>query len=273
MAIRHILRFGGFAVALAGSPTLWADEPGYPEKTGNITPVVAEVTVATPAINGPEAFPKMIADAKGAYAKTRDYSGHIVRQERIGGTLLGEQSGEIRARTEPFSINVKMLLPKAASGWEASFITGTGAKEDRLRFKPAGVAGANGLQPMKASDPKALEGQLHSISDTGIAAILMRAEKIVEVEKKAKNPVQIVAAEYLFLKRSTIRYEIFCERPHPLRYAHRVVLFVDSETKLPVRFEAYDTPKPGDAPGELLECVSFVNLKFNSGFGESAFDK
>ena len=275
MAIRHVLRIGGFALVLAGSPPVRADEPTYqyPESQGSITPVVAKVTSAAPALNGAEAFPKMVAEAKAAYAKTRDYSGHIVRQERVGGLLLAEQSGEIRVRTEPFCINVKMLLPKSAGGWEGSFITGVGPKEDRFRFRAAGVAGANGLQPMKAADPKAMAGQRHAITDTGIAAILARTEKIVGIEKKAKNPVQIVASEYTFQKRIAIRYEIYCERPHPLRYAYRAVLFVDAETKLPVRFEAYDAPKPGDATGDLLECVSFVNLKFNSGLGESTFDK
>ncbi len=275
MAIRIILRTGGLA-ALFATGADRADEPGYqyPKPTGDITPVVATVKTAAAPLNGEQAFPKMIADAKTAYGKTRDYSGHIVRQERIGGELLAEQSGEIRVRVEPFCVHVKMLLPKAASGWEATFITaGAGAKEDRFRFRPAGVAGANGLQLMKATDAKALESQRHPITDTGIGAILKRVEKIVAVEKQAKNPVQILAAEYTFQKRAVVRYEIFCERPHQLRYAHRVVVFVDSETKLPVRFEAYDAPKPGDATGDLLECVSFVNLKFNSGLGESTFDK
>jgi len=276
MAIRNLLRTGGFAAALALSTAARADEPaypGYPETPSTITPVVAKVVTAAPPIDGATAFPKMIADAKAVYAKTRDYSGHIVRQERVNGELLAEQSGEIRVRTEPFSIGVKMLLPKAASGWEASLITGTGLKEDRFRFRAAGIAGVDGLKGMKVTDPKALAGQRHTIADTGIAAILLRTEKIVEVEKKAKNPVQIVAAEYTFQKRPTVRYEIFCERPHPLRYAHRVVLYVDPEYKLPVRFEAYDAPKPGDAAGDLLECVSFVNLKFNGGLGDSAFDR
>ena len=276
MAIRNLLRTGGLAALLAFAPAARSeDPPAYPsyETPSNITPVVAKVVQADAPIDGAAAFPKMIADAKAAYAKTRDYSGHIVRQERVGGTLLAEESGEIRVRTEPFSVTVKMLLPKASSGWEASFMTGLGAKEDRFRFRAAGIAGADGMKGMKVDDPKAMANQRHALNDTGIGAILTRTEKIVDVEKKAKNPVQIVAAEYTFFKRSTIRYEIYCEKPHPLRYAHRVVLFVDKETKLPVRFEAYDAPKPGEAAGDLLECVSFVNLKFNSGLGDSAFDK
>ena len=115
MAIRHTLRIGGFAAILAIAPAVRADEPTYhyPESQESITPVVAKVTSAAAPIKGEEAFPKMVAEAKAAYAKTRDYSGHIVRQERVGGTLLAEQSGEIRVRTQPFSINVKMQIGRA----------------------------------------------------------------------------------------------------------------------------------------------------------------
>ena len=112
-----------------------------------------------------------------------------------------------------------------------------------------------------------------SIQDTGLGAILVRAEKMVEIEKKLRNPVQIVAAEYKFEGKPCMRYEIFCEKPHTQRYAHHAVLYIDKESKLPVRWEAYESPKPGEAVGGLLESVSFVNLKFNVGLGDSTFDK
>ena len=51
-----------------------------------------------------------------------------------------------------------------------------------------------------------------------------------------------------------------------------MVVYVDKETKLPVRFEAYDDPKPGATTGELLEAYSFTDLKFNTGIGENVFE-
>ena len=51
-----------------------------------------------------------------------------------------------------------------------------------------------------------------------------------------------------------------------------MLVYVDKETKLPVRFEAYDAPKPGTTTGELLEAYSYTDVKFNVGLGESAFE-
>jgi len=50
-------------------------------------------------------------------------------------------------------------------------------------------------------------------------------------------------------------------------------VYVDKETKLPLRYEAYDQPKAGEAVGELIEMVSFVNVKVNAGLGNATFDK
>ena len=104
-------------------------------------------------------------------------------------------------------------------------------------------------------------------------AVLARAEKIVEAEKKLKNPVSITVAEYTFNGRPCRRFDIFADRPHPTRYCHQAVLFIDTATNLPVRFEAYDQPKLGEATGELIEVISFVNVKTNVGLGDAAFDK
>lgn len=236
-----------------------------------IVPVVAKVSVADAPANGAELFPKMVAEAKAAHAKARDYVGHFVRQERVNGTLRPEQSGEIRVRVEPFSIDVAVMAPKAAAGWETLYVAGK--RDGKVRFKPAGVAGINGFVTVAADSAKATADTRHPITDVGILAVLARAEKIVETEKKLKNPVQVVVSEYTFDKRPCQRFEIFADRAHPTRYCHRAVLYVDTATKLPVRFEAYDAPKAGETTGELIEVVSFMNLKFGTGLGDAAFDK
>ena len=40
---------------------------------------------------------------------------------------------------------------------------------------------------------------------------------------------------------------------------------------MPVRFEAYDWPPADQSVGELLECYSYVDLKFNVGLTDAAF--
>lgn len=236
-----------------------------------IVPVVAKVTTAEAPMNGAEAFPKMLAAAKDAHAKARDYVGHFVRQERVNGVLQAEQSGEIRARAMPFSVHLKVMAPKASAGWEAVYVAGK--KDDKVRFKPAGVEGLKGFTTVPADSPKLMADTRHPMKDVGMLAVLTRAEKIVEAERKLKNPVSITVAEYTFNGRPCHRFDLYADRPHPTRYCHQAVLFIDTATKLPVRFEAYDQPKLGEATGELIEVISFVNVKTNVGLGDAAFDK
>jgi hypothetical protein len=66
------------------------------------------------------------------------------------------------------------------------------------------------------------------------------------------------------------RFEIGFERSHALRDAAKIVVCIDPDTKLPVRFEAYDA---GRNESELREAMSFVNLKFNQGLGDAPFEK
>jgi hypothetical protein len=264
----------GAGVLVAGATAtgvMAADPPKAVDPPSEITPVSAKVTVAEPRVNGADALPKALAEAKAVYAKTRDYSGYMVRQERVSGKLLPEQTAELRVRTEPFAIYTKTVAPKSLLGQELAF--STGKKDDKVRVKAAGVAGVGGFVSVAADDPKAMADSRHTLTNTGIGAVLKRVESAWEAEKKAKTSPQVLVAEYKFQDRPCTRYEVFCERPHAQRYAYRLVVCIDSETKLPVRFEAHDAPKGGEATGEMIECVSFVGLKMNAGLGEATFDK
>jgi len=234
-------------------------------------PVVVKVTAADAPANGAELFPKVAADARQVLVKNRDYVAHFVRQERVNGTLQPEQSGEIRVRATPFAIAVKLLAPKDAAGWETVFATGK--RDDKARFKPAGKAGLRGFRTVATDSAEAMAGTRHPITGVGLLAILERCEKVIAAEKRQKNPVQVTVAEYTFHGRPCQRFDIYADRPHPTRYCQHAVLFVDTATKLPVRYEAYDAPKTGEAVGELIEMVSFVNVKLNAGLGNAAFDK
>lgn len=279
MTFAHSLkRFGVGAVlagALVGATAAGAVAADPPAKltlpAADITPVAAKVASAEPAVNGVEALPKALAEAKAVYAKTRDYSGYMVRQERVGGKLQPEQTAEIRVRTEPFAIYTKTLAPKPLLGQELAYMAGK--KDDKVRVRAAGIAGVGGFLTVNPDDPKANVDSRHKITDTGIGAVLKRVDAAMDAEKRAKTSPQILVGEYTFDNRPCTRYEVFCERAHMGRYAYRVVVYFDRELKLPVRLEAYDAPKGAEASGELIECVSFVSLKVNGGLGDAVFEK
>ncbi len=248
-----------------------AADPPKPVAPTDIVPASAKVEIVDASVKGEEAWAKALADAKATYAKTRDYSGYMVRQERVGGKLQAEQTAEIRVRTEPFSVYTLTLAPKSLFNQELAYMGGR--KDEKVRVKAAGVAGAGGFVSVAADDAKATVDSKYAVTSTGIGAILKRVEAALDAEKVAKASPQVVMSEYKFNDRPCTKYEIFCDRAHAKRFAARMVVYVDTEYKLPVRFEAYDAPKTGEKTGELLECVSFVKLVFNAGLGDSVFDK
>lgn len=292
-ALRHTARLAGVAGGLGLAVAVAADPAPLPQavKPAGLSvppaiippadsppvspiPSAAKVTVTVSAatVTGSDALPAALVEARTAYAKLRDYACHLVRQERVNGTLLPEQSVELRVRTEPLSVNVRTVSPPQLAGEETSYL----AKKSTAKvwFRMSGVDGVRyGFRMMSLEDPRTRTSTRHTAPDTGIKAILDRVEAAVRTEKQLNHPIQILASDYMFAGRPCRRFEVFAERPHPNRYAHRMVLYVDRDTKLPVRFEAFDQPRSGAAEGELIEVQSFVGMKWNVGLGDAAFER
>jgi hypothetical protein len=212
----------------------------------------------------------MLSEARAAHARMRDYSGTFTRQERMNGSLSGEQVGEMKMRVNPVGVYVRFAIPDAASGMEVAY---SAARHDgKMRYRQAGVAGRKGIQRLELDDAKFLANNRHPVTEWGIGPVIERVAAATAREKTLNNPVEVYTADYQFANRNVTKYEILMRRPHALRYAERIVVFVDNETKLPLRLEAYDEPK-GESPiGELIEAYSFTDLKFNTGIGENTFD-
>lgn len=209
----------------------------------------------------------MLADAKAAYARLRDYTCVYTRQERAGGTLGAEQVAELKVRVKPQSVAVRFARPEAVAGREAVLTDGTRGPKVRLRERAGGP-----VVVLAPDDPKAAAGGRHPLPEVGVGAVIDRVAGIAAREKAAGNPLEVFVTEYTFAGRAADRYEVFARRPHAHRYAHRVLVYVDRETRLPLRFEAYDGPKAGQAAGDLLEAYSYTDLKPNVGLGDSAFE-
>lgn len=255
-----------------------AKVPTMPPATLPVAPMteakvsILEAKMSVNPVDALASFQMSLTEMKVAYAKVFDYSGHFVRQERVRGKLMSEQTAELRVKTKPRSIALKFIGPKELLGHELVYVTGRHA--EMIRVRPAGNFDAKAFQTVNATDPRAMVDTRHPITEIGIGAVIDHLDKMTTIERRLRNPMSVSMADFNFVKRPVIRYEIFTERPHALRYAYRTVVYVDKETKLPVRIEAYDQPTVnGAVGGELLEAHSFVNLKFNQGIGEVPFEK
>ena len=234
-------------------------------------PVARVEVAAKPAAVAAEALPKALADARAALAKTRDYHGHLVCQERVRGVLAPETVAELRVKTEPFAIDIATTKPANLAGEETSYAP----LKSRLnaRYRAPGIEGVKGFTTVEAGGAKALTNCRHPAADYGLEAMLSRVEKVLEVERHLQNPVAVYAAGFTIAGKPVTRFEVVADRPHPARYAHRVVLFVEAESKLPARFEAYDAPKAAGGEGELIEMQSVVGVKLNVGLGARDLDR
>lgn len=263
--------------SIAETPVV-AKVPTMPPATLPLAPMteakasILEAKMSGNTVDALASFQMSLTEMKVAYAKVFDYSGHFVRQERVRGKLMPEQTAELRVKAKPRSIALKFIGPNELLGHELVYVTGRHA--EMIRVRPAGNFDAKAFMTVNATDPRAMVDTRHPITEIGIGAAIDHLEKMTTIERRLRNPMSVSMADFNFVKRPVIRYEIFTERPHALRYAYRTVVYVDKETKLPVRIEAYDQPTVnGAVGGELLEAHSLVNLKFNQGIGEVPFEK
>ena len=216
-----------------------------------------------------ESLSTMLSDARTALGKVRDYTCTFTRQEMRNGTLGAEQVAEMKVRSAPASVYVRFARPEAAAGMEVAY---TGARKlQKVRYKPAGAA-TKPFQTLDLDDPKFLADNRHPVTEWTMAAVIDRVATAAAREKTLNNPVEVYAGDFQFAGRNVTRYEVLTRRPHAFRYAHRMLVYVDKETKLPVRYEAYDQPKGGASVGELMEAYSFSDVKLNVGLGENVFD-
>lgn len=216
---------------------------------------------------------RLNADAKASFARVKDYIGLFYKQERVNGQLQPEQTVQIRVRQQPFSVYMKWIGPKNMAGQEACFVEGK--HNGQMRAKSAGpILGALGFISLDPRDPKAMASNRHPITEAGLGNLVDKIATGTDAERQLPaDQLSMAFGDYRFLNRPVTRLETTRKVNNGQFYAHRTVVYFDKETRLPVRFEAYDWPRPGGQPGgDLLECYSFVDVKFNVGLTDAAFN-
>ena len=229
----------------------------------------APAAVEHPKVGG-ESLVTVLGEAQTALGKLRTYSCTFTRQEMVKGKIGPEQVAEMKVRPQPLGVYVKFARPTEVAGMEVAY--SAARKTTKLRYRPAGAAGAKGFHSIDTDDEKFLAANRHQVTEWTMAAIIDRISAATAREKTLNNPVEVYTGEFQFAGKTVTRYEVLTRRPHAFRYAHRMLIYVDKDTKMMVRFEAYDQPKSGASVGDLLEAYSFTDVKPDSTVGESTFD-
>ena len=294
-----VLGLGPLSLLLFTAATSLADPPVTAD--GLIEPVyrvtkqetktapTALVAPVTKPIDSPKAHPLDVPlqMAERALAKSRseikDYVAILVKRERVNGRLGNEEFMQIKVRNEkrnkskavvtPFSVYLKFLKPSSLKGREVIYTKGQ--NNGKLIAHEGGFKGR--FTPSLFLDPNgalAMMGQRYPITDIGIERL---CEKLIERGSRDRKAgmCKVTQQPATINKQPATRIELI----HPVRRPHldfhMARIFVDTETGLPIRYEAYDWPsKPGTTPtiNELIEEFTYVRLKLNVGLTDADFD-
>ena len=207
--------------------------------------------------------------AASAFQKVRDYQSTFVKQERIDGALQEEQIALLKVRNQPFSVAVKFQAPKSMAGRGAAYVVGK--NNNQLRAKgPLGIATFS-LDP---HDPKVMQGTRHAITEAGIGHLINEITAAAQTRTKTEgaDALQVAINEVQVNRKGCVRIEITDPRADGKKSHYRSAAYFDKETNLPIRIENYDRLRAnGPAGGELMECFTYLDLKFNIGLTDAAF--
>jgi hypothetical protein len=213
----------------------------------------------------------MIYEAKRAFADVKDYTCTLQSRENIKGVLQDENVMTVKMRTQPFSIYMRWVAPQKNQGQEVCFVMGKNNNKMRVR---SNVLGAKlTFVSIDPNDNRVKEHSRHTIYEAGMGHLIEQTVKHWEFEKQVSK-TQVKMAPFVYNNRRCTRIEtIRAERVQGF-YCYRSVIYLDEETKLPVRTECYDWPREGGPPdGELLEMFSYIDMRVNVGLTDQDFNK
>ncbi|MCI0683363.1 MAG: DUF1571 domain-containing protein [Gemmataceae bacterium] len=211
-------------------------------------------------------------DAKRNHGAVKDYTCTMVSRENIKGKLREESIVQMKFRVQPFSVYMRWLSPTESRGQEVAFVAGRNKNMMRVHSKGL-LKGAIGFVSIDPNDPRVMEHSRHTIREAGLGQLIDSTLAYWQADKRF-NRTETRIAEYEYDNRRCLRIENIRPDRRPEYYAHRSVLFLDKESKLPVRNENYFWPRPGGPPtGELMEVYSYIDLRFNVGLTDRDFNK
>jgi hypothetical protein len=261
----------GFGVMmLAASRPQTAPNP--PPVSQQPPQAVQQVAAARSAAEFPLDYPlRLIAEARQNYQQVRDYTCTMIKQERVNGQLQPENVMTLRVRTQPFSVNIFWHAPRQFLNQEVCYVAAR--SPGKMRAHSAGILGAVGFVTVDVNDPRAMQYSRHNITEAGIGNLIEQHARYWQKERQ-QNKTQVRVGEYEYNKRRCVRIETIHTERDPSFYSYRGVLYLDKETRLPIRSESYDWPRRGgSSEGDLLEVFSYVDMRFNIGLDDRVFNK
>lgn len=207
-----------------------------------------------------------------------DYTGRLIKRERIKGVLGSEVQMQFKIRTRresegkvtrPLSAYLKFIEPKSARGREV--IWTEGANGNKLIGHEGGYLNLMRVE-LEPTGMLAMMDNKYPITEIGLTRLV---EKLIEKGERDRlvGPceVQIIEDQHVG-DRNCRLIQVTHPQPDPRYDFHIAQIFIDTERMIPLRYAAFLWPKEVGGEPLLEEEYTYLDVKLNVGLTNADFD-
>lgn len=266
-------------VPLAARPAHAEDSPGrlvaQAESPANssVSPLDVNSSPKTAAINEvPTQHPLLpaISLAEGSLKTLQtigDYEATLVKRERLNGQLV-EQKMRLRLREKPFSVYLRFAGEN--SGREIMYVQGRNGNQ-MLTHEGSGLKSLVGTVSLATDGAEAMQDNRYPITRMGMRRML---ESVLQQWQEETRYGEVEVKFYPHAKLGGRSCKVIeSVHPHSRRQFrfHKTRLFLDTESRLPVRVEQYGFPAMPGAKAPLEEEYTYTEIRPNVGLTDRDF--
>jgi uncharacterized protein DUF1571 len=213
-----------------------------------------------------------IQEAQNNYRTAiRDYKCVFVARENLHGKQGEDQIIHMKLRQQPFSVYMNWARPKSMEGQEVAYVQGKNG--NNLRVRNPGLLRVTGFMSIDINDKRTLEHSRHTIVEAGIGNLIDRTAQNWQFDRQSGKAVTHIS-EYVFDNRPCYKVETIHMAKLPQFYSYKGVIYLEKNSKYPIRNENYSWPVPGGNPaGDLMESFSYTQIEWNKGLKDADFDR
>lgn len=198
-----------------------------------------------------------------------DYEATLIKQELVNGRMISQRI-RIRLKEEPFSIYMRFEEPHA--GREILYVSGQNNNQ-LLAHETTGLSSLVGTVSLPLDSPQVLAENRHLITDVGMRRMLEMVIAQWELESQyGETDVKF----YPHAKMGNAECEVIeTSHPRPRKQFpfHMTRVFLEKQSRLPIRIENYAFPAQVGQPAVLVEEYTYTNVKTNLGLTAADFDR
>ena len=292
---RRWLRTGA-ALLLTFSCPVWGLRSADAQQAGTAGTAPASATPAEafrPAVAGPRlvsahplAWVLKFAHEERAYLQqtVRSFTCRVTKRERIEGELQDYYYIDMRVReqiyagdrlTQPLSVFLEFLGPSDVEGRRVIFVAGQ--NDDRLLVRKGGKRFGYVVMDIDPFGPSVKRESLMPITEIGFSHLLDRTIRTLEQDVEADPSGDNTIVEHITTAKINGRPCQMLRITHPRRRDGlqfcSASMTIDSELRVPVRFDVYDWPEtPGQQPPLVAE-FTYTNVTLNANVDDATFTR